>query len=335
MKSIVAIAVALLASSNAWADEDVHVIRFATVAPEGSSWAREFSAFARAVETRTNGGVKVKFYYNGKAGSELEVKERIEKDQLDGTASGGMMCGKVMPSMNVLRVTGVFQSRGETNYVANQLRPRLAKEAEANGYALLGMAALGASSVFSRVPIKTMDQLRKVKMWRWDLDEVAIALNKSMGLDIVPLGLEHAAGAYDDGKVDAFYAIPMAALAFQWYAQARYIIDIPGDYLIGCLLLRSKMLDALTPAHREVFVSETAKLAVRFNDLGTRQDAQLLGGGVFNRQGIKVLPVSEKLRAEFFAAARQAREKLDGRMVSKELIKEVLTMLADYRGEHH
>jgi TRAP-type C4-dicarboxylate transport system substrate-binding protein len=334
MKAIIVVA-ALLASQSARAEDNAHVIRFATVAPEGSSWAREFAAYARAVEQRTKGSVKIKFYFNGKAGSELEVKDRIEKDLLDGAASGGMMCGKVMPSMNVLRVTGVFQDRGETNYVASQLAPRLAKEAEAHGYTLLGMAALGASSVFSRTPIKTMAQLRKLKIWRWDLDQVAIALNKSMGLDLVPLPLEAAASAYDDGKVDGFYAIPTAALAFQWYAQAPYILDLPGDYLIGCLLMRTKALDALDDSQREAVKSETAKLTARFNDLGTRQDAQLLRGGVFNRQGSKLVPVSEKLRAEFFDAARQARDKLDPRIVSKELIKEVLTMLADYRGEHH
>ena len=43
------------------------------------------------------------------------MKARIEKGQLDGTLSGGMMCNEVMPSMKVLRVPGVFlQDRGET-----------------------------------------------------------------------------------------------------------------------------------------------------------------------------------------------------------------------------
>ena len=96
-------------------------------------------------------------YYAAKAGDEFEVKQRIEKGQLDGTLSGGMFCGEVMPSMKVLRVPGVFQDRGEANYVASQIAPKLVKEAQANGYAMLGTAPLGASTIFSRVPIKTMD----------------------------------------------------------------------------------------------------------------------------------------------------------------------------------
>lgn len=328
------VALAAVASSHARADER-HVIRLATVAPEGSSWAHELAVFTRAVETRTNGAVKIKVYYGGKAGGELEVKKRIEKGQLDGAMSGGMMCMRVMPSMNVLRVTGVFQDRGETTHVARQLAPRFAKEAESNGYTLLGTAPIGASIIFSRVPVKTMDQLRKLRTWRWNLDDTAISLNRAMGFKIMPNDLSEAGPAFEQGKIDAVYAIPAAALVFQWYAQTSYIIDLPGDYLIGCIVVRMQAIDKLTESQREILRSESAAAAIRFDDLTRRQDAQLVGpNGVFVRHGNKFAPISAKLRAEFFEAARKAREKLDERVVSKELINEVLTMLADYRGEH-
>ncbi len=336
MKRLVIAAIALLASRDVRAEDKQQQIRIATVAPEGSGWAREIGSFVRAIETRTKGAVKIKVYYGAKAGNEFEVKQRIEKGQLDGTLSGGMLCGQVMPTMKVLRVPGVFQDRGEANHVASQLLPRLVKEAAASGYTMLGTAPLGASTIFSRVPIKTMDQLRKVKTWRWNLDDVAINLNKAMGFDVVPMDLPDASAAFDQGKIDALYAIPAAALAFQWYAQATYIIDLPGDYLIGCLVVRTKALDKLTEAQRDVFRSESAAIAIRVNDLTRRQDNELIGDkGLFIRQGNKLVPVSAKLRAEFFEAARQAREKLDERLVSKDLIKEVMTMLADYRSEHH
>jgi TRAP-type C4-dicarboxylate transport system substrate-binding protein len=334
MKSTLVVIAALLASLDARAENE-HVIKIATVAPEGSGWAREIVAFARAVDTRTKGAVKVKVYYAARAGNEFEVKQRMEKGQLDGTLSGGMFCADVMPSMKVLRVPGVFQDRGEAVHVATQIAPRLAKEALANGYVMLGTAPLGASTIFSRVPVKTMDQLRKLKTWRWNLDDVAITLNRAMGFNIVPTDLPEAGPAFEQGKIDALYAIPAAALAFQWYAQTSYIIDLPGDYLIGCLVLRTKALDQLTEAQRQAFRSEGTALAIRINDLTRRQDDELVGAkGILGRQGNKLVPISTKLRAEFFEAARQAREKFDEKLVSKDLLKEVMTMLADYRSEH-
>src|SRR3970040_2133930 len=89
------------------------VLRIGTAAPERSGWAREITAFSREVEHQTQGRVKLKWYWGSVAGDELQVMSRIQRGPLDGTGSGGMMCGEVMPSMRVRRGTGNFQQRGE------------------------------------------------------------------------------------------------------------------------------------------------------------------------------------------------------------------------------
>ena len=62
-------------------------LRFASVAPEGTGWAREFKAFARDAEAFSNGQVRVKWYFGGIAGDESVVPERIKRGQLDGEAA--------------------------------------------------------------------------------------------------------------------------------------------------------------------------------------------------------------------------------------------------------
>jgi len=335
--SAAAIALALAwsaASASARAGAEAkHVLRFATVAPDGSGWAREIRAFSREVEQRTKGAVAVKVYYGGVAGDELEVAARIERGQLDGTASGGMLCSQAMPSMKVLSVQGVFQDRDEAAYAMDQLSPTLEAEARAAGYELLGFAGLGPSVIFSREPIRSMDDLRSTRAWRWDLHEMAIAMGKEMGLSIVPAPLEEAARAYADGRVDAFIAIPTAALAFQWFSQVKYLTKLPVDYLSGCLLITTSSLDALTEPQRRLVREASAKLMLRIEELGRRQDEQLLGG-VFEKQGLVSVPVSAAFRAEFFEAARTARGRIDESIVDPKLIKRVLKILADYRAEH-
>ena len=169
--------------------EPRRTLRLATVAPEGSGWARAIAGFGRSVERRTDGRVAIKVYWGGAAGDELQVAERIAKGQLDGTASGGMLCGVVMPSMRVLRVPGVCQHRDEAAHVMDQLSPRLEKEARAAGFELLGYAGLGPSVVFSRRPIKSMKELRATRMWRWEHDLVAVEVEKKMGMSPRPLPL--------------------------------------------------------------------------------------------------------------------------------------------------
>src|SRR4051812_33372117 len=79
------------------------VVRMASVVPEGTSWARELRAWARDVETQTRGALKIKLYLGGIGGDELEVENRIRRDQLDGAVSAGMLCEKLAPTMRVMR----------------------------------------------------------------------------------------------------------------------------------------------------------------------------------------------------------------------------------------
>jgi hypothetical protein len=75
-----------------------------------------------------------------------------------------------------------------------------------------------------------------------------------------------------------------------------------------------------------------AKCAHRFEEVGRDQDAQLLGG-LFQRQGIKMVPLSPALRAQYFEAARAARERLGDKLLTRSLLDDVMRLLADYRAE--
>lgn len=72
-----------------------------------------------------------------------------------------------------------------------------------------------------------------------------------MGLtNMIRSSLKDAGKAYDEGRSDGFYVVPQAALVFQWYAQTRYITDLPIGYLQGCLLVAQRALDKLPEEHR-------------------------------------------------------------------------------------
>src|SRR3954463_7446180 len=100
----------LLASATRGAE--VPTLRLATIAPEGSAWARELAAYARDVDESTHGAVRIKIYYSGIAGDEFTVLDRIRREQLDG-ALASESCTRLAPSMKVTRIVGLFQTREE------------------------------------------------------------------------------------------------------------------------------------------------------------------------------------------------------------------------------
>jgi TRAP-type transport system periplasmic protein len=322
---------ALWASSAA--AETKWTLRMATAAPEGTAWAREIKAFSRDVENGTGGEVRMKWFFGGIAGDEVQIGERIRRDQLDGTASGGMLCERLGPSMRVLRLLGVFQTRDEASYVISRLTPELEQEFSKSGFVLLGTAGLGPEVFFLRNPATSLAELRKITLWRWDLDVVAGMMSTEIGLKIVSLPLDQAAKVYDEGRTDGFLAIPSGALAFQWSTQARYLLDLRTGYLSSCVVIANRAFDRLPADHVRAIRSAAAKLASRVEELGRRQDDALLGG-LFAKQGLKVLTPSESFRAEFWEAARASRDRLGEKLVPKPLLDRVLGMLADFRAEH-
>lgn len=326
-------AFALLALFAAPAAADPIVLRFATVAPEGSPWARETQAFARNVEARSEGQVHIKWYLGGVAGDELEQGERIRRGQLAGSATGQMLCERIAPSLRIARLPGVFQDRDEAAYVMNRLQPALAAEAHQAGFILASNFGIGPDVLFTRRPVKSMAELRKLRLWHWDLDEVGIATSRAMGLEVVPLPIAEAARAYDEGRIDGFFAIPSAALAFQWSARATYVIDLRRSYIWGCLIWSEAQGLALAPELQRALGLAAGAVQPRIEAAGRETDDALLGG-LFAKQGLQVLAVDEGFREEFFASARAARERVGARYVRPQLLDQVLRMLADFRAEH-
>jgi TRAP-type C4-dicarboxylate transport system substrate-binding protein len=312
---------------------DPVTLRLASVAPDGSEWARLMRSFAREVNAATEGDVQIRWYFSGIAGGEQEMIDRIHRGQLDGAASGGMMCQRLAPSMRVMRVVGLFQSRDEARHVLGKLRPRLDRELARSGFANLGEAGMGSDIIFSRAPINSLEDLRRGRFWVWDLDDVLQRELPGLGIHVLPLPVESAGAAYDDRRSDGFFGITTAALAFQWSARARYFSELRLGYLMGCLLVSNESFDPLPTADQQAIRAAAAKLMGEMETMGQQQETALLGG-LFERQGMHRVPVSDALRSEFFDLARDARERLAATLTTPELLGEVGGWLADFRAQH-
>jgi TRAP-type C4-dicarboxylate transport system substrate-binding protein len=235
--------------------------------------------------------------------------------------------------MRVLNILGMFQSRAEASYVAGRLKPILDGEFAKAGFTNLAELSVGPQVLFTRNPVQSLAELRKTKLWLWDLDEVQRKQLNQMGVPLAPSSLEAAAGDYDSGKNDGFLAVTQAALAFQWSTQARYLTPLRVGVLTGCLVIANRAFDALPLEAQQALRVAGAKAAARLEELGRTQDEALLGG-LFTKHGLKFVKVTDHFRAEFFEAATTAREKLGKDLLPDALLMKVTTWLADYRAEH-
>lgn len=323
----------LLASGARAGSAPRRVMRFATIAPDGSAWAREMRALSRDVESGTRGEVGLKWYFGGIAGHDLEMLGRLQRGQLDGVASAGPLCMQVAPSMRVMRLPGLFESRDEAAHVLNRLKPSLDAEFHKAGLVHLISSGLGQEMVFSRRPIRSLAELRATRMWRWDQDEPAHLTDPALGLTTLALPLEEGIAAYDAARVDGFYVIPTAALAFQYHSRAPSFLPLRMGMWWGCLLVTERAWNQLPLEEQNAVRTAAVKFGLRMEEVGRQQEDALVGGQL-RKLGVSTQPVSEPFRVEFLSAARQEREQLGDKLVPAALLQQVLALLADYRAEH-
>ena len=308
-------------------------LRFATVAPDGTAWARVFRAMGRDLEADSKGQIVSKWYFGGIAGNERQMLDRLKKNQLDAVMSGGMMCMTLSPSMRVLRLLGLFQSRDESAYVLGRLRADIDREFAAAGFHNMGEASLGSDMMFTRQPVTSVADLKKTRLWFWDLDEPMRAQLEALHLPVVGLPVEEAGRAFEDKRTDGFLAVPTAALAYQWSAQTPYLSELHLGFLPGCMVMSNHAWDQLTVEERTLLTTATAKTQARLEDLSRTQDAQLIGT-LFARQGVKMTPVTPAFASEFFELARTARDAVRDKLVPGAVIDRVAGWLADFRAEY-
>jgi TRAP-type C4-dicarboxylate transport system substrate-binding protein len=300
--------------SVAVAEEPNVVLRMATMAPDGTEWARESRAFAQDVEDASQGGVKIKWYFSGIAGTELGQLERMRRGQLDGMA-GSLFCEHLAPSLFALEMLGMVRNHDEAAKLLRELLPVVDKELASTAFRALFLSlGFGHRVLFSRNPVRSLADLRSGHYWVWELDDVLKRQLQEMGVHVVPLSLLDARRAYEQHDVDGFFVIPQAALAFQYSSIAHYYTDLETGYLPGCLVMKMSSVDQIPYAHQQALGAAAGKLKLRFEDTGVRMDEQLMRT-LFIKQGLQAVPMSAAFREEWFREGRLVYQRLREQLV--------------------
>lgn len=233
----------------------------------------------------------------------------------------------------MLRVIGLLRDRREAAWLISRLKPRVDEEFKQCGYIHLADALVGMDVLFSRGPLRTLDDVRKTRFWIWDLDDMVQKQLTGLRIPFQAAPLPDATELYAKSQVDGFFTVPGAALAYQWSTQARYVAPLQATALAGCAFFTQAAYDGLPNEAKVVLTSATAKLQARFNDTTTAQDQQLLEQ-LFAKHGTKPLPVTPELRAELSRAALEAVRAGGNALLPAGLLDEASQLVSEYRRSH-
>jgi TRAP-type C4-dicarboxylate transport system substrate-binding protein len=79
-----------------------HTIKFATVAPEGSTWMNIMREYDKAVRSESGGRIRFKIYGGSSQGEDNVVLRKIRLGQLHSAGFTGVGLGEIAPKVRIL-----------------------------------------------------------------------------------------------------------------------------------------------------------------------------------------------------------------------------------------
>lgn len=308
------------------------VIKFATLAPDGSTWMKAMRQFTEETTAKTAGRVKFKIYAGGVSGEDKDVVRKIRLGQLHAGGFTGVGIGEVAPAARLLDTPFLFKSAAEIDHVYKTMDADFRKIFESHGYVLLGWAEVGNVNIFSNTPVTKPEDLRNVKMWLWEGDPIAEATFQALHIKPIPLSITDVMTSLQTGMINGVYGSPLSVIALQWFARMKYVFALPLTNASGAVLISKKTFDSLSKEDQKTML-DLGEKHLRALTLKSRKENEE-SVGILKKKGlIFTEPASPSVVSDLEAAGQSARVSLVGKLYSRELLEKVEKALKEFRAQ--
>lgn len=304
--------------------------KIATLSPEGSFWMQKMRDGASEVLEKTEHNVEFKFYPGGVMGDDQVVLKKIRLGQLQGGAVVSGSLAGVYPDNQVYNLPVVFKTYEEVDYVRRTMDPVIKKGLEDKGFVILGIAEGGFAYVMSQVPVRTVRDLIKQKMWIPDNDSTSLETVRTFGVSPIPLSIADVRAGLQTGLINTVTTSPIGAIALQWHTQIKYLTETPLLYIYAMLAVERNAFNKLTPGQQEI-VRDVMGRAFSEIDRQNRVD-NVKALEALKNQGVEFIKIPEDVRAEWQdKASAVAKRLIENGKLSREIVSQLESLLTAYR----
>jgi len=305
-------------------------IKFATLAPEGSTWMKVMQEWNKELLEKSGGKLRFRIYSGGISGDEKDVLRKIRLGQLQAGGFTGVGLGEIAAQVRILDTPFLFQNVEEVDYIYNTFEKEWEDAFKKSGYVLLGWTEVGFVYFFTAKPIQGLMELKGIKMWIWEGDPIAEALFKSLDLSPIPLSITDVMTSLQTGLIDGVYCSPLAAIALQWFTRTKFMYDFHLANASGAVLISKPFLDKM-PKDLQTLLLTTGKQHLnRLTQLSRKENKGAIE--TLKKNGIKLISLNFTQEVEDYKAmGEKARRLLVGKLYSEDLLDKIENALKQFR----
>ncbi len=309
--------------------EKIVQIKMATLAPEGSAWMKTFNTLNTEVMKKTENKLQFKIYPGGVLGDEMDMLRKLKIGQIQGVALTSAGLSTLFKEMDVLQVPFLFQTYEEVDAVLEKMDSFFRKGFEDNGYVFLGWSEAGFVYLMSTLPISSVADLKKAKVWIWEESPMSKAIFDEAGVKAIPLTVPDVLVGLQTGLVDVVYAPPTGAISLQWFTKVKYFTDFPLVYLAGGVVVKKDIFRQIPPTFQN-FMFESFQQHLNQLKVITRNENRD-AVKVMVKNGVKIISPPKDQIDEYKRLSNKAMDHISGQTFSKKVLGEITSFLESYR----
>ncbi|MDR2537160.1 MAG: TRAP transporter substrate-binding protein DctP [Treponema sp.] len=249
----------LLAVPAAFAQRKL-TIKLASLAPENTDWGVALNRMATDWARISNNEVELIVYHNGIQGGEDAVLQKLKGNAVQAGVFTSIGMSLISPEVITMSAPFFIRSDAELDAVLAEVKPELEKRINDQGFFMLTWAKSGWLKIFSKTPVSTPSELKRMKVGSSSDTPKLTQAFRSTGYQITEITQNDMLIAVNAGRIDAICQSPIYAASMQVFTTLKYMASINIAPFMGGLVLNRQAYRALS---RRPYWNQLLEVALR------------------------------------------------------------------------
>jgi TRAP-type C4-dicarboxylate transport system substrate-binding protein len=307
-------------------------VKLASPLPKESPWGRTLDRVASEWSRITNGQVRLSVRHGGIEGNESKMHLSLASDIIQGAVFTSFGLSAIDPGIMTLSAPFLIRSDSELNAVRQEMQRDLDARFNRGNYFMLAWSKSGFVNIFSKDPVYSTDDLRRMKIAS---NAEAADMNtvfKTMGFQIIESDWSDVGNKLNAGTVAAIYNNPAAVAAYQLHTILKNMLSINIAPVLGGMVLNQvtwKKIGDLNPRYQQELLEVTRKIANEFDSTLPRTVNDAVQ--TMTRSGLRVNKATAAQEQQWYAEVERATANLLGSTFDRDLYQRVSSILTRVR----
>jgi TRAP-type C4-dicarboxylate transport system substrate-binding protein len=304
-------------------------LRIGTVVPSGSLWHDTLRYIAQDWQRIVGPGLKVVIHPDSQLGDEMDMVRKARSGIIEAVGLSSVGLSRIDNSVSCLQVPMMLESYEELDFVRERVAADLERRIEARGFKVLHWADGGWVYLFAKHPVRTPDDLRRLRLFTSAGDPETERLYKELAFNVVPFSATDLVPMLQAGKLDAFALPPLFAQTQELFKLAPSMTDVRWVPLVGGTVITVKAWERLPASKRDALLEAARKPGERL-----RTEIRRMGDVAIvemQKRGLHVVTVDPATRRLWDLEAEKAYPRLRGTYCPADVFDQVKALRDAYR----